>query len=216
MNDKMKKIFYILFFMIIVVKVFPDENIKRTKHNILDPETVNGRTNIFLYGGAGLGFCIEPELATLELITFCTKDTDTLYWKLNILNMHFIIPGFYNYDRIDFEVTPAIITKDLNFPPYDFSIANIRASYVFYFDYTFIIKPFLEINYLFKNDDVFDTSRLDLKTGIRIGTINICSSVSLFYVETGYAYRNNTHNYYFSIGTSPLWIVNFFKQVALF
>jgi hypothetical protein len=190
-NKQMKKIFCILFFIIIIAKAFPDEGGKDEKH-------------------PRFSFFPIPEIATAELgIDVKWGGGSSPYWKTNLLNMHFVLDDHdsINYYMFDFEITPLIISKNRDIPSYNLSFANLRISYILYKDefspFSFDIKPFLEINYLFLKKDVFDFNTLNLQAGFRLGIISIYASKDFLYFETGYAYKNNRHNYFFTIGISP-------------
>jgi hypothetical protein len=63
----------------------------------------------------------------------------------------------------------------------------------------------LEINYLNFKDKIFDYNTLNLQVGVRFGYFTV-DNKDFLYFETGYAYKNNRHNYFFTIGISPFWI----------
>jgi len=190
----MKKLFYLLFLTILIVKAFPDEN-----------EGCGQKLKFSDY----FDFAIAPEIATLELggdlikneCSLVKNEGSHLYWKLNLLNIHFFFEFPHNY-YFDIEITPMIISKNFNlYIPYNFSFVNLRISCFGYSIYPYNIEPFLGINYLKLKEDIFDFDTINLQAGVRFGFFHSFGR-DLCYIETGYAYKNNRHNYYFSIGTS--------------
>jgi hypothetical protein len=181
--------------MIIIAKAFPDEGGK---------DEPPPRFHLW-------NFPI-PEIATAELGV--DANWYASYWKINLLNMHFLL-----WDRkideciFDFEITPFIISKNKDIPSYNLSFANLRISYFILDELFFTMKPFLEINYLFLKDSKFDFNTINLQAGIRFGTFSFAGVEDSLYFETGYAYKNNRHNYFFTIGISPLWAAPPFPSV---
>jgi hypothetical protein len=192
----MKKIFYLLFLTILIAKAFPDEveKDKPLPHFYFVPFPL-------------------PEIATAELgVDLIKGGGSSPYWRFNLLNMHFLLVDYkYFPNTFDFEITPLIVSKNKDIPSYNLTFANLRISYIYYytFDFDHTIKPFLEINYIFLKDRLFDFNTINLQTGVRFGilTMQLLNPKELFYFETGYAYKNNRHNYFFTIGISPFWLL---------
>jgi hypothetical protein len=182
----MKKLFYLLFLTILIAKAFPDEGEKDDKHS-------------------RFSFYFAPEIVTTELGVDTTWGG---YWKSNVLNLHFLfwfaIAPSSDY-IFDFEITPAIISKNLNMPSYNFSFVNLKISYILTHDSWLVcVKPFLEINYLNLKDKIFDYNTLNLQAGVRFGILSMLFK-DVIYFETGYSYKNKNDNYFFTIGISLFW-----------
>ena len=194
----MKKIFHLLFLTILIAKAFPDEREKDEKIHRFS-----------------LSFPIH-EIATAEFgIDAIWGGDSSSYWKANLLNMHFLLwDRKIDEDIIDFEITPLIISKNKDISLYNLSFAKLRISYILYNRwFVFDLKPFLEINYLFLKDKVFDFNTINFHAGFRFGILPMFAVKDLFYIEAGYAYKNNRNNYFISIGISPFWGVFPFPTV---
>jgi hypothetical protein len=186
----MKKIFCILFFIIIIAKAFPDEGGKDEKPP---------RFHLWNF--------LIPEIATAELgVDLIWGGGSDQYWKINLLNMNFLLWD-EKIDNVifDFEITPLIISKNRDIPSYNLSFTNLKISYFILYKTFFTMKPFLEINYLFLKDSKFDFNTINLQAGIRFATLSYAAK-DFLYFETGYAYKNNRHSYFFTIGSSPFWM----------
>jgi hypothetical protein len=175
-----------------------------------------------------LSFGIFPEIATIDHNMYFYENTINKNFTFNLLNTRLRV-DILQADQDDsigpffFEITPVIITMNIDASPPDFSFLNAKIAYAIFTDHL-SIYPLVKCNYLFLTNGTMDFDRFTVKAGVRLGTPSSWGwgeeeeGYHLFYAETGYAYNHNgksSHNYYLSVGLSlyiidPLfWIYRF-------
>jgi hypothetical protein len=159
------------------------------------------------------GLVVGKEFLTIGYDNYISENIINYHWEINLMRIRFLIYE-YSKNRVNpfiFGITPVIVTTNTKagvLP--SFSFLNLKMSYTVYEGLEVSVKPFLEFNYLFLGSNKFNFDRFNMQAGIRLGLINFYD-YSLFHFETGYAYNENKHNYYFSASVSLMFIDPFLE-----